>query len=195
MRFNANLFGLSLVVALAVQVIFVECFNENEKTVRPKGKVDKKCLDLLTNTNKTQLERCDFFKCFEERFSCGNKFWIMNWGYKYCRRYADQKFIDQFTPDGKTLLSYINQCLPSKLEKFYKSKRSIRCKTLSNNMFEAQGKCYEEIQKTFCKAFPENSNLFMNILDQSDLMNMDSFSMIKKVADQCEPKIDFFSLG
>jgi hypothetical protein len=114
--------------------------------------------------------------------------------YKYCRRYASQQFIDKFTPEGKQLLSYINKCLPSKLEKSYKSKRPIRCKLLSSEMFKAQGDCYSEIKSIFCKAFPDNKKLFLNVLDQSDLLNMDSFSMIKDVIDKCEPKVDLFSM-
>jgi hypothetical protein len=114
--------------------------------------------------------------------------------YKYCKRYAAQEFIDKFTPEGKYLLSYINKCLPNKLEKSYKSKRPIRCKLLSTDMFKAQGACYSDIKKIFCKAFPNNKKLFLDVLDQSDLLNMDSFSMIKDVIDKCEPKVDIFSI-
>ena len=118
----------------------------------------------------------------------------MNKRYKYCRRYAAQEFIDKFTLEGKQLLTYINKCLPGKLEKYYKSKRPVRCKLLSSEMFKSQGACYSEIKSTFCKAFPNNKRLFLNVLDQSDLLNMDSFSMIKDVLDKCEPKVDFFSM-
>ena len=69
-----------LIFILAESYFLVESFNENEKTIRPKSNVEQRCLDLLTIKNKTQIERCEFFKCFEERFPCGNKYWVMNWG-------------------------------------------------------------------------------------------------------------------
>jgi hypothetical protein len=180
-------------IALLNQFLNVNAADENDKVVRPKAKIDSKCLDLLMNTNKTQLERCEFFKCFEERFPCGNKYWVINWGYKYCRRYANKQFTDKFTQEGKQMLSHLNKCLPSKLEKLYKSKRPVRCQNLNDNMFDVQAKCYEEILPTFCKAFPANKNLLMNIMDQSDMMNMNSFGMIKKLGDKCSPKLDLYN--
>lgn len=185
---------ISIALFVLLSQMFVDCSaNENDKIVRPKAKIESKCLDLLLNTNKTQLERCEFFKCFEERFPCGTKYWVLNWGYKYCRRYANKQFTDKFTTEGKQMLTHLNKCLPSKLEKLYKSKRPVRCQNLSDNMFGVQANCYEEILPTFCKAFPDNKNLLMNIMDQSDMMNMNSFSMIKKLGDKCVPKLDLYN--
>jgi hypothetical protein len=185
---------ISIALFVFLSQTFVDCAaNENDKIVRPKAKIESKCLDLLLNTNKTQLERCEFFKCFEERFPCGTKYWVLNWGYKYCRRYANKQFTDKFSQEGKQMLTHLNKCLPSKLEKLYKSKRPVRCQNLSDNMFGVQANCYEEILPTFCKAFPDNKNLLMNIMDQSDMMNMNSFSMIKKLGDKCVPKLDLYN--
>ena len=72
--------NLLLFIVLFKSYSLVESYNENEKTVRPKANVEQRCLDLLYGKNKTQIERCEFFKCFEERFPCGNKYWTMNWG-------------------------------------------------------------------------------------------------------------------
>jgi hypothetical protein len=73
-----------------------------DKMVGPNGTIELQCLDLIRGTNKnlSLLESCQVFKCFEERFTCGNKYWIMNWGYKYCRRYSSQEFINKFTETG-----------------------------------------------------------------------------------------------
>jgi hypothetical protein len=118
----------------------------------------------------------------------------MNWGYKYCRRYADPEFTSKFTSRGKTLLAHINKCLPRHLEKFYKSKKSVNCKRLYSQAFDAQHKCYAEQQKDFCVAFPENKDLFVKVLDQSDFLNFDSISMIRKSVEKCEPKINLSDL-
>lgn len=161
-----------------------------DKTVIAKHPINNTCIEILRGKNMTLMQRCEFFKCFEERFPCGNKFWIMNWGYKYCRRYADPEFTSKFTDRGKVLLEHINKCLPKQLEKFYKTKKSLNCKRLYNQAFEVQHKCYAEKQKDFCVAFPENKELFIKVLDQSDFLNFDSISMIKKSVEKCEPKIN-----
>lgn len=168
--------------------------NLADKVIKPQKDVDQKCADILTNTSLSQMERCEFFKCFEDRFPCGKQYWIMNWGYKYCRRYADSKFIEKFTPTGKKLLEHVNKCLPKQFEKNYKSKRPIRCKKLNNEAFSAQTKCYTDIQKDFCTGFVENKMLFVQVLDNSDLINMESISMIKKASEKCTPKIDLLGL-
>lgn len=187
--------AISLSVFLIASLSMVNCMMNTltEKTVIAKTtKNDKKCLDLLKNNSTTPIQRCEFFKCFEEKFPCGSEYWIINWGYKYCRRYADAEFIAKFTPTGKKLLDHVNKCLPKHFEKTYKKKR-IRCKSLNTEAFDSQGKCYEEVQKDFCKAFPENKDLFIKVLDHGDFLNFESIGMIKKVADKCTPKIDFMS--
>lgn len=184
---------LLLVVMISMASGFLETLPE--KTSRPRKDVDKNCMKLLSpSAEVTPMERCEFFKCFEERFPCGKQYWIMNWGYKYCRRYADQTFIDRFTPLGKKLLDHVNKCLPKHIEKFYKSKRPLKCKKLNVDAFEVQGKCYQEVQDLFCQAFPENKELFIEVLDHSDFINMDSISMIRRTAEKCNPPIDFLSM-
>ena len=164
-----------------------------EKTITATKPADNNCLLMLANST-SDAAKCDFFKCFEERFPCGQKFWILNWGLKYCRRYAEPNYIQNFTESGKTLIRHVNQCLPKSLEKFYKTKKTLKCKRLMHEAFEAQGKCYAEVKDLFCKAFPENKHAFIKVLDKSDLLNYDSMMMIKKTADKCVPKIDFVQL-
>ena len=194
-----NKTSLAFVLVLASSCIFLvtQCFIESlpDKTAKMKKNTpDKLCLELLTASNITNLERCEFFKCFEDRFACGKQYWIMNWGYKYCRRYANPDFIARFTDLGKQLLEHVNKCLPKHLERFYKVKKPMKCNKLSQDAFEAQGKCYQDQQSLFCKAFPENKDLFIEVLDHRDFINMNSVSMIRKTAEKCVPKIDLISL-
>ena len=189
---STYLIGFSLFLILVLsQETFSYIFLE--KTIKPRSNVTQKCLDLLHNNNITQIDRCGFFKCFEDRFPCGKTYWIQNWGKKYCLKHADKKTIEQFTKEGVELIKHLDRCLPNKLEKYYLSKKSLKCKSLTVNMFKAQGECYEEVKETFCKAFPDNMNLFMKILDFSDLWNTDSLEMINKVGANCVPKINFYS--
>ena len=161
-----------------------------QKVVKPQTPVNQTCLSMIEkgNTN-TMLDTCEFFKCFEARFPCGDEYWISNWGYKYCRRYADPAFYARFNDNGKKLLKHVNRCLPLTLAKHY-SRKSHNCKRLQTEAFKAQGECYSKVQKLFCVAFPQNQNLFTEVLDQSDFFNMESISMIRKVGDKCTPKLD-----
>lgn len=165
-----------------------------EKTVAAKKAVDPDCLKALHNAT-LNVSRCDFFKCFEERFPCGNRYWMINWGFKYCRRYAESDFNKNFTQTGQQLLKFVNfDCLPKTLEKFYKTKRSIKCRKLHHDIFEAQTKCYIESKSLFCKGFPENRLLFAKAMDKQDMLNYDSMMMVKKAADKCTPKLDLMSM-
>jgi hypothetical protein len=143
----------------------------------------------------TAVDRCEFFKCFEERIPCGNNYWIMNWGYKYCIRYADPNFVQKFTKSGKKFLKYLNKCLPHALKKLYKSeKKQISCSSISKQAFKAQSQCYQNVESNFCKAFTENKSLFIKVLDKADMFNMDSLAVIKSATNECKPKINLVSL-
>jgi len=198
--------GFSVLTRLALVLVVASTFCSqfeqvdallgtlSEKVVRPTRKLDVKCLNRMMNETASLKERCEFFKCFEERYPCGSDYWIMNWGFKYCQRYADESFRAKFTPSGIQLLDHINECLPNRLARFYKTRRSMKCKRLSHKAFRAQGQCYAQAQELFCKAFPENTDLFINVLDPADFMNFDSIRMIRETANKCSPPIDLFSL-
>lgn len=48
------------------------------KIVKATKPIDKECLALLDKPNKTQMDNCNFYKCFEERFPCGNFYsWLI----------------------------------------------------------------------------------------------------------------------
>ena len=73
-----------------------------DKIISPNGTINAQCLDLIRGINKnlTRLQSCDAFKCFENRFPCGKRHWILNWGYKYCVRYSDPEYLKKFTEKG-----------------------------------------------------------------------------------------------
>lgn len=188
----AKSFIILMLISLGLSTVHGQ-FLQN-KVVKATKPVDKKCLaHLKKNANSNSKDVCEFFKCFEERFPCGSEYWIINWGYKYCTRYTEISFFNKFTESGKKLLNHINTCLPQSLKRAYR-KRSHNCKRLQNYAFKAQGRCYAKKQKLFCEAFPENSKLFTQVLDQSDFFNMDSVKMIKQTAENCKPKIDLVKL-
>jgi hypothetical protein len=189
-----KIFLASLLVLAVVLDVAQAQFLKN-KVVKATKPVDESCLAFIERGNNfTQAEVCQFYMCFEDRFPCGSEYWIINWGYKYCARYADSTFNDEFTQAGRELLAHVNTCLPRSLRRSYVRSNTINCKLLQLQAFKIQGKCYEREQELFCKGFPENSHLFTKVLDQSDFFNMDSVKMIKDTAEKCDPKIDLAKL-
>ena len=91
----------------------------SDKIISSNSSIDSQCIDLIKGVRKniTRLESCDVYKCFEERFPCGNKYWIMNWGYKYCIRYGDQDYINKFTEKGSLILNTKNSKLNAKFKR------------------------------------------------------------------------------
>ena len=189
--------ALFVVVLVDAQFLIDKWLNPklNDKVIMLTEEASQKCLSYLHASNMTELERCEFFKCFEERIPCGPEFWIQNWGYKYCVRYANPQFVAKFTPAGKGFLKHLNKCLPKALSKLYKTQLpQVSCKQLSRLAFEAQGKCYQSKRSQFCAAFSENNNLFIKVLDKNDFFNMDSIAMIKNSSAKCTPKLNLMSM-
>lgn len=182
-----------LIILMTLVVLVQSMKDLADRRIVAKKDIDPKAIKLLHNTNATLLERCEFFKSFEDRFPCGKDYWIMNWGYKYCRRYANPEFIANFTKVGQELLDAVNKCLPNKFEKFYRRKQ-IHCKRLHDEAFDEQASCYNDVKEKFCKGFGENKLLFVKVLDYADLMVNKAFQMIKKAASGCKPKIDLLNI-
>ena len=163
-----------------------------EKTVKAAGLLNKTCLNIAKNP-KT-IGKCEFFRCFEDRFPCGPQYWNLRWGMKYCKKYTDPEVLDTFTPMGKKLLNQTNTCVGLQLEKIFQKDKTLKCKSFHQNAFKIQGKCYAENQELFCKSFPENRVQFNKVTDMKDAMDASFLSMIKGALGKCDPPIDIFSL-
>jgi hypothetical protein len=119
----------------------------------------------------------------------------MEWGYKYCVRYADPHIAKKFTEVGRKFLKFLNQCLPKELEYLYNTDAlRLSCNNLDKKAFRAQGKCYQHPESDFCKAFVENKKMFLKSMDQNDIFNKNLYSLIKTATKDCKPKINLISM-
>ncbi len=130
----------------------------------------------------------------QDRFPCGKDYWILNWGFKYCKKFSNELFSKSFTQNGTKVIDHINKCLPNSIKKLYVKNRALNCKTLHDNAFKFQQKCYEMIQNDFCIGFSENKRNFLKIIDNRDLSNLASILMMKNIISKCNPPIDFMGL-
>lgn len=119
----------------------------------------------------------------------------MEWGHKYCLRYANPHVSKKFTENGRKFLKFLNRCLPNELEELYNTDAlRVSCNRLDKWAFKAQGRCYQDPESGFCKAFVENQKIFMKTMDQSDIFNKNIFSIVKGATKNCKPKINLISM-
>jgi hypothetical protein len=163
-----------------------------EKTVRATKNFDEKCLELSKSSDPAL--RCEFFRCFEERFPCGPQYWIQRWGTKYCSKYTDKNTFSSFSIDAQRFLNSTNECLAKSLETTYRTDKPLRCKKFYITAFKSQGKCYSQNIDLFCDIFPKNKVQFSKVTDIKDYMDQYFISMIKSTLGKCNPKMDLFSL-
>ncbi len=154
-----------------------------EKIVKPTGLISTDCI-----SNRG----CNFFKCFENRFPCGQGYWIVDFGQKYCRK--TEALYSSFTMEARAIINATNACQINFLQAQYSNDRPMRCKRFYDRAFEAVGKCYDIVSKKFCKVFPQNRKQFLSIFDVKDLQNSMLMSMIRSRLSKCKPPIDIFSL-
>jgi hypothetical protein len=194
MLFNKQILGFYLIFLF----YFTGALGQQlaNRVVRPRGPVNQTCLNYLNNNNKQEnyLEKCNFMKCFEKRFSCGPNYWIINWGYKYCVKYADEEFRAKITSKGIEMFNEMNVCMAKKLESYYVSDKALNCKNLYRMAFKFQTQCYIDMGENFCEGFRENGSEMMKIIDKRDILNGYSMRMIKKATSICKPDINLMEL-
>ena len=154
-----------------------------EKTVKAAHAYNKTCIEI--SKSSASPTKCEFFRCFEDRFPCGPQYWNLRWGMKYCKKYTDPSIISGFTADAQKFLNQTNTCISHTLERTYQKERSLKCKDFYQKAFKAQSKCYSNNQALFCKIFPENKNQFNKITEMKDYMDQTFISMIKNALAKC----------
>ena len=182
----------AIVALLAIVLIAHEAFGDDKLIIEMK-KLDQNCLDLLANTTH-EPSRCEFYKCFEERFPCGAGGYIMAIGHKYCTKYHPH--LSEFTQSGVDLINHMVECLPRCLaEKVYSKRRSIRCRSMRKEAYSLQEKCYMEKIELFCTGMRENRKAFGRSMDITDVLNGEAIGMMKRLSEKCGEKGDILSLA
>ena len=62
-----NNFFLYLTIILSFLSVITNGQILMEKTVNARQPINETCLEVLRGKNMTLMQRCEFFKCFEER--------------------------------------------------------------------------------------------------------------------------------
>ena len=181
-----------MIAAILMLSCLIQKSYADDKLVIEMKKVDQECLNILANTTH-EPARCEFYKCFEQRFPCGPSYYIMGLGYKYCTRYLPM--LSEFTQSGLDLINHLIECLPLGFEKIYTKRRSVRCTSLRKEGYALQEKCYMDKIELFCKGMRENRKAFGRSMDISDVLNGDALAMMKRLSEKCGEKGDVLSLA
>ncbi|CAF0791651.1 unnamed protein product [Adineta steineri] len=131
---------------------------------------------------------CQFYSCFEERFPCGSKYWMLKWGHKYCTR--TQKSLLNFDKNGQKLLQQISNCLTNKLLKQrYYTLNKVNCEQLRLAGQRILHECYMLNSKLFCNAFQgKNRDCFFQLIDDDDRRDLTVIRTLTSVGQKCTPK-------
>ena len=183
--------SLASTLMLALLALLSQTMLADDQLVIELNRVDQSCLDILRNTTH-EVSRCDFYKCFEQRFPCGAKSYIMRMAHKYCIKY--HPFLDEMTQSGVDLVNHMTECMPKGFQTIYTKRRAIRCRSMRKDGFVILEKCYMEKIELFCQATKENS-IFKKSMDVMDFLNGDALPMLKRISEKCGEKGDIFSLA
>ena len=131
---------------------------------------------------------CRFYSCFEQRFPCGSEYWILKWGYKYCKRM--ETFLSNFDKNGKELLKQISACVTNKLIKQrYYTLKSVNCEQLRSAGQRIVHECYMTNTRLFCNAFHgKNRDCFHQLMDSADRYDFSVIRTLSSIGQKCAPK-------
>ncbi|CAF0844940.1 unnamed protein product [Didymodactylos carnosus] len=129
---------------------------------------------------------CEYYQCFEERFPCGEKYWMKVWGYKYCERLT--KHLQNFDSVGQRLVLHIKKCLFKKFSNArYYNMNEINCNQLKTSAYRLLYECYTE-NRLFCDAYDSNRNCFQELIDNNERHDYQAMKTMIGVANKCHPK-------
>jgi hypothetical protein len=166
-------------------MIALICIVSMQTALAIKSGKNKNCTAYLNNSDK--LQKCKFFSCFDENYPCGNKSFVMTWGYKYCVRFVN--ITSKLTPTGQRFFENTNNCLTKDFVKTYNENSFSDCKKMQSSAIALQRKCYLENQDDFCNGMRENRETISSLIDTNDL-NLDLVSLFSQIANKCNPKLD-----
>ncbi|RPA76036.1 hypothetical protein BJ508DRAFT_417762 [Ascobolus immersus RN42] len=126
--FNA----LTTFLAVAASAVIASPLANLEATAELAAVVDKRGIcDAPTGS-------CAFYKtCLEDKYKCGEKGYPLNYGYKYCKKFADAK--SKFSTKGQTWVTNTMKCLQKKL---VSHTSGSTCTKLEKAAFASHSTCY-----------------------------------------------------
>lgn len=133
-----------------------------------------------------QAGACRFYRCFEDRLSCGPKGYMLRYGVPYCQ--AFERTLPAFTPQAQVFINKTSQCLMKTLLPYY-SKDQVDCHRLSHVAFDSVSTCY--IANGFCDVVQSNALTFIDVYKPRHLFQTGALKIwreIMEVTYQCDPE-------
>lgn len=129
---------------------------------------------------------CEFYKEFSDAKGCEETDYLMGYGYKYCRRFAETE--KEFTAEGKKWINCVRRKLTNFLVPFYKQiyeEESDTCAEIKDKAFGSHSDIY--IECGFCNICIDNKAALWDTYYLMDFLKSPvlSFEQILDTADQC----------
>ncbi|ESO88441.1 hypothetical protein LOTGIDRAFT_234508 [Lottia gigantea] len=145
-----------------------------DRVVQADGEVDSTCQGSGAEGS------CEFYNCFERRFPCRARGYMLRFGYHYCQRFEDvDNYRHEFNPQAQNFLTASQQCMTKKLSEQFYSENQVNCHDLEHAAFRIMGDCY--LEKGFCDIFWDNREAFAKVFDSGDLFDSSSLKIWKQI--------------
>jgi len=162
--------ALMLVVCVAQASAWF--FTSNDKVVNPTDAVNATCEALAAQGD------CEFFKCFERRFQCGQDYYMKKFAQKYCRKF--NMAMNTFDPAGRQFLVNSRSCVMTRLLLYYRQDR-MNCDTLQDDAVQMTTPCY--LENNFCDIIDNNAQSFISVFEFGDASSL--ISELARIAGSC----------
>ncbi|KAK6173052.1 hypothetical protein SNE40_016586 [Patella caerulea] len=149
-------------------------FLNTERIVNAEREIEGQCQTHGSEGN------CEFYNCFERRFPCRLRGYMLRYGSHYCRRFEDvDSYRHRFTPEGQEFLTASQQCMTRKLSERFYGAEEVNCHDLSHEAFNIMGDCY--LDNGFCDIFWANKGAFSKVFEAMDLFDTAAFKIWREI--------------
>lgn len=146
------------------------------------------------------IDSCEYYSCIEEeRLSCGEGGYPLDYGVKYCQKLSAldfspaQGFIKPqvFPGDGNIWRDNVRECLQVEMDNYFQSTpdEELSCQSLRDFAFASHPRCYTQTSVSFCELPPESVIKVGTTIGLQDLFTQESLKQVRDTAEICEEQL------
>lgn len=135
---------------------------------------------------------CDFYKCLEEKYSCGSEGYPLGYGFKYCKRFSsfntpsnDNVFGLDLSSKGVQWRDHTLRCLQGELVSTIYEVTQNSCSTVKSIGFGTHAKCYTSGPVSICSLPVKDWAAIMTMVKAQDYFSVESVDQVTDVLVQC----------
>ncbi|CAF1574772.1 unnamed protein product [Didymodactylos carnosus] len=167
-----------------------ECFEIRKSIGNACYPSEKSCENPVYDT-------CSWYgNCLEQKKSCGKNGYAVNYGLRYCQKFAQN--LAEFSFAGKNWVSKTMNCLQQSLVEAYQDD-TVTCDDITNAAFDSHAKCY--VNSGICSLVLQSAeNVFRDmkalgsVYDFKDFLSWKALKQIDETASACTEQSPYLVL-